>query len=79
MARPFVKVPRNDPDTLSMTTLSSVNSPPSSPGDLQAQYDLAVAKKIKETITLEGQAALTLISAVPIVPENTGTALNEKV
>ncbi|HRE79671.1 MAG TPA: hypothetical protein PLN52_01425 [Opitutaceae bacterium] len=62
-----------------MNTLSSVNSPPSAPGDLQAQYDLAVAKKIKETITLEGQAALALISAVPIVPENTGTALNEKV
>lgn len=73
-----VKVVVNGPDKLRMNTISSVSNAPFPVLDTQTHYEVAVAKRLQEAITLEGQAALALISAVPIIPETTGSSLNAK-
>lgn len=61
-----------------MNSVSSVATVPLLPADIASSYEAAVAKKVQELLTLEGQAALKLITEVPIAPDEKPALLNEK-
>jgi len=48
------------------------------PVDIASLYDVEVARKVQDMISLEGHAALKLINEVAIAPDEKPALLNEK-
>lgn len=61
-----------------MNSVSSLNTVPLLPADIASSYEAAVARKIQDLLTLEGQAALKLINEVQIASDEQPALLNEK-
>ena len=62
-----------------MNTISPVSHGTFSAAEMSLNYEIAVAKKLQDVVTLEGQAALALIEGAPASAEPSGVTLNEKV
>ena len=75
----FVKVVKKFTDLLLMNTISPVSLGSFSVAEMSLNYQVAVAKKLQDVVTLEGQAALALIEGTPVSAEPSGVTLNEKV
>lgn len=61
-----------------MNSVTSVSTVPLLPVDIASLYDVEVARKVQDMISLEGHAALKLINEVAIAPDEKPALLNEK-